>query len=70
MSDGPRRSPRKDTLLLDAKRAAAMLGIGSRTLWSLTKAGEVPHLRIGRRVLYPVDHLTAWIRAKTKGRQS
>ena len=48
-------------LLVDAKRAAAMLGIGIRTLWSITKEGELPHVRIRRRVLYSVDDLKRWI---------
>ncbi len=57
-------------LLVDAKQAATLLAIGERTLWSLTRASEVPHVRIGRRILYPVDDLKTWVRAQTKGGQS
>jgi excisionase family DNA binding protein len=39
-------------LLLHAKQAAALLGISTRTLWALTKRGEISCRRVGRRVLY------------------
>jgi excisionase family DNA binding protein len=50
-------------LLVKARDAAAMLGIGERTLWSLTKRGAVPSRRIGRAVRYPVAELRAWLDA-------
>ena len=37
------------------------LGIGQRKLWELTKAGAIPHLKIGTATLYPVDELRAWL---------
>jgi excisionase family DNA binding protein len=39
-------------LLLTARQAAAALTISERTLWSLTRRGELPCLRIGRSVRY------------------
>lgn len=48
-------------LALRAKDAASLLGISPRLLWSLTNRGEVPHLRLGRAVLYPVDDLRRWL---------
>lgn len=39
-------------LLVDAIEAARLLGISPRTLWDLTKSGDVKAKRIGRRVLY------------------
>lgn len=44
-----------------------MLGIGERLLWSKTNAGEIPHCRIGRAVVYPVDALRAWLNEQAKG---
>lgn len=49
------------------REAAKALGIGERLLWDLTKRNEVPHARIGRAVVYPVDGLRAWLTAKAKG---
>lgn len=44
--------------------AARALGIGTRQLWSLTAAGKIPHLRLGRSVLYPVAGLEQWLAEK------
>ena len=50
-----------EPLLIDAKRAAVMLGLSARNLWSLTKCNAVPHRKIGRRTLYVPAELRAWI---------
>lgn len=47
-------------LVLRAPAAAKTLGIGTRKLWSLTNAGEIPHFRIGRAVCYRLADLDAW----------
>ena len=60
-------APSEPPLLIDAERAAAMIGIGTRTLWSLTDADEIPHVRIRRRVLYPVEELRRWIESRQRG---
>jgi excisionase family DNA binding protein len=56
-----------DRLLVGIDEVARMLNISARTVWTLTKAGGVPHLRIGRRVLYPVDALRRWADERTRG---
>jgi predicted DNA-binding transcriptional regulator AlpA len=55
-------------LLVDAGTAASMCGIG-RTLWyDLRSAGRVPEpIRLGRRRLWRVDELQAWIAAGCPG---
>lgn len=54
-------------LLLAAREAAAALSVCEKTLWSITQPrGDLPCVRIGRRVLYSVDDLRTWI-AKKKG---
>ena len=40
--------------------ASQAIGISERTLWTLTKAGKVPHKKIGNRTFYPVDAIKAW----------
>ena len=39
-------------LLISANKAAETLGVSARTLWTLTRAGTIPHVRLGHRVLY------------------
>ncbi len=56
-----------DLLAVSMTAAARMIGISSRSLWLLVNRGEVPHFRVGRRVLLPLPELRAWIAARTKG---
>lgn len=56
-----------DPMLVGMADAAKMLGISTRTLWTLTNSGEIPHARIGRRVLLNVAALREWVDARTKG---
>lgn len=58
MNEAPSTVPR---LSLRAREAAEALGISERLLWSLTNQGVVPHVRLGRAVLYPVDLLRDWL---------
>jgi excisionase family DNA binding protein len=53
--------------LLSATEAAKLLGIGKRLLWSMTNSGEIPHVKIRRRVLYRTDQIQAFIDQQTKG---
>ncbi len=48
-------------LALRPREAALAFGIGERLLWSKTNAGEIPHLRIGKAIVYPVDLLRNWL---------
>lgn len=66
----PRRpqSPSRDQptpLAIRPRTAARMLGVSERTLWSMTKRGEIPHARVGRGVLYPWAELVRWLEDKT-----
>ncbi len=60
-------APETPTLALRPKEAAAALGISPRLLWQLTNCGRIPHLRLGRAVVYPVAGLAAWLEAEAKG---
>jgi len=47
--------------LLTAREAAEELTISERTLWTLTKAGEIPSVRIGRSVRYLPSDLSDYV---------
>ena len=61
-----RADDRHAPLALRPKDAARALGIGERLLWSMTNSGEIPHVRIGRTIVYPVHLLRAWLSAQAK----
>lgn len=52
--------------LLNAEQTAKRLAISERTLWSLTNAKEIPHLRIGRAVRYDPRDLDVWIERRKR----
>ena len=52
---------REPCLAMRPREAANALGISQRLLWQWTNQGKVPHIRIGRAVLYPVSALRRWL---------
>jgi excisionase family DNA binding protein len=54
-------------LALRPKEASQAIGIGARLLWQLTNQGRIPHVRLGKRVVYPVDQLREWLAEQSKG---
>jgi excisionase family DNA binding protein len=54
-------------LLLTTPEAARALAISPRTLWTLTKRGEIPSVKIGRAVRYDPRDLLVWIDARKTG---
>ena len=53
--------------LLTVKEVAEMLSISERTVWSMTNAGEIPCVRIRKRVLYRLNHVQGFIDKQTEG---
>ena len=57
----------KPKLLLNIQEAAEALGISERKLWGMTDSREIPHVRLGRCLRYPVHELEQWIDENKKG---
>lgn len=58
-------NPKADApcLALRPREAAKALGIGERKLWELTanRTSGIPHIHVGRAIVYPVDALRRWL---------
>ena len=52
-------------LLISGVQAAKTLGIRSRSLWTLTRAGTIPFIQLGRRVMYSPSSLQDWVARNT-----
>lgn len=50
-----------EKLAYNAKEAAATLGISLPTFYELSNRADFPCVRIGRRIIVPVDSLRAWL---------
>ncbi len=75
MHDQPHTSDAAQPFLVSETEAARLLGLGRLKVWELGNHGErgdlagIPRVRVGRRVLYDVNDLRAFIdRAKNGGR--
>lgn len=55
-----------ELLALRPRDAARTLGLSERTLWSLTKQGKVPFVRIGKAVRYPRHLLLRWLEEQSR----
>ena len=67
MIESNNNMPQPITQLVSRKEVAVILGISERTVWSMTNAGEIPCVRIRKRVLYRLDHIQRFIEEKTNG---
>lgn len=61
MDGGSEADHGPECLAWGAKKAAKALGIGVRLLWEMTNRGEIPHAKLGRRIVYPVADLRKWL---------
>ena len=52
-------------MLISATMAAKTLGISPRSLWTLTQAGTIPFIQLGRRVMYSPSSLQNWVARNT-----
>jgi len=62
----PKGEPPMPRLALRARDAAKALGVCERTLYTWTGRYEIPHVRIGTVVLYPVDSLRDWLKRQAE----
>ena len=59
-------SNKEQPLALRSKEVAKRLNISDRKLWELVASGQIPHMRLGSVVLFPVDTLRAWLAKQAK----
>lgn len=54
-------------LCLSATNVSERTGLSLSSVRKLTRSGEIPHIRVGRRILYPVTALEDWLSTNTIG---
>ena len=53
------------TVVMDTREAAAYLAISDRVLYDMARAGEIPHVRVGRNIRYRVMDLDLYLEERT-----
>lgn len=48
-------------LCLSAAEVSERTGLSLSSVRKLTRSGKIPHIKVGRRVLYPVTALEEWL---------
>ena len=57
----------EDCTTLTVTEAARRLGIGRNSAYQAASRGEIPAVRVGRRVLVPVIALEQWLSRRQQG---
>lgn len=51
--------------MITVKEVAAYLGVHTDTVYCMVKLHEIPHLRIGNRILFTKGSINRWIQDQT-----
>ena len=51
----------RQELAVSVRRAAALLGVSEDSVYQKVRAGELPHKRLGRRIIIPRAALERWL---------
>ena len=54
-------------LCLNATDVSDRTGLSLSSIRKLTRSDEIPHIRVGRRILYPAEALAEWLTQHTVG---
>ena len=57
----------KTLLCLNAAEVSEMTGISLSRVRKLTRNDEIPHIKVGRRILYPLTGIEDWLKSHTIG---
>lgn len=57
----PRVGPLEGPLIVSVTELAERLGIGRSAAYEAVRRGEIPSLRLGRRIVVPIRQLEAWL---------
>lgn len=54
-----------DPDVLTVNQAADLLGLGLHTIYEAAGRGDIPHRRIGRRILFSREAILAWLKGNS-----
>jgi len=53
--------------LLNVREVSQLLRLHPKTVYALVERGSIPHVRLGRRVLFSLVDVTRWVEARREG---
>jgi excisionase family DNA binding protein len=63
----PVNAQARPPITISVKEAAQMLGISKSHAYDLIRQDQLPHVRLGRRVVVPYRELEEWVRRRIGG---
>jgi excisionase family DNA binding protein len=51
-----------DKLTINARELSELLGVSIDTIYKMTREKEIPHVALGRRVLYRKESIEQWLK--------
>lgn len=55
----------KDKLCLNASEVSDSTDLSLSMVRKLTCSGEIPYIKVGRRILYPISEIERWLKQNT-----
>lgn len=55
--------------VLNVEQVADLLGLGRNTVYEAANRGEIPHRRVGRRLIFSRTAVLEWLQAKPAANQ-
>ncbi len=52
-------------LAVNAEELSKLIGLSTDTIYTLKSQGRIPYIKIGRRVLFPVEGIKKWLDENT-----
>ena len=54
-------------LCFSAAEVSELTGVSMSLIRKLTRSGAIPHIKVGRRILYPLTGIEDWLKSHTIG---
>jgi excisionase family DNA binding protein len=54
--------PMQNKLVLSVSEVAGLLGVSSDSIYAMVREGQIPHIRIRRRILFHQETIHEWLR--------
>lgn len=59
-------TPKPAAILLRTTEVSRLLQLSPAKVSAMARAGEIPHVRFGRSLRYPIEEIQAWVRRNTR----